>query len=923
MDDAARRLAEELFDLAAELPRAQWDTFLDARCGPDGPLRAEVESLLANVREDSFLQTPAYGVATVPREIPERIGRYRVLRLIGEGGMGTVYEAEQEDPKRTVALKVMRGGWMSPALLHRFRREAQVLGQLQHPAIAQVYEAGTIEIAGGMWCPYFAMELVRGRPLDEHARAHDLSVRERLALVALLCEAVHYAHERGVIHRDLKPTNILVDEGGRPRVLDFGVARATGSDLRAETLHTEAGQVVGTLSYMSPELISGRPDGLDARSDVYALGVILYQVLAGWLPHDLAGKSLPVAGRVILEEEPPALGAANPQCRGDVEIIAAKAMAKEKERRYASAAELAADLRRCLADEPIAARPASTFYQLRKFARRNKSLVGVVAAALVVLLCALVAVSALALRFQGEKVRAQETLAFLESVMTAANPYCTVAGGRRPRHLGANARLVDVLDELVSHVDLFRDPVAEASIRQKMAAGYVGIGRYADGVREAGRALTLLHGCDGQEDLCLEAQKALAFGLNFLGDAQEAVRLAADVVLRCEQIHGDGSLETLNALCCLHLCLNYAGYVEDSRATLERVLASTRNGAPSVAYVRLLAKAELARVLIRLHRPEEGEALAREALAEGEAAGARQTHAMALAHFSFARAAAQRGRFAEAEARCRDGLALWTELAGETPALEFRVLLGAYIRRQPGREDEGLAVFRDAVAARSEQVGPDDPVTAWLIRMYAGSLAEASRLEESEARFRDYFEIVQRSAIPESHSRAWDCWCFARLLLSRGKIADAEAWLREGLQVAALFTREQWVRHWWDDRLLLVDLARLLESRGCAGEAEQFYGLVRARLGERGDPAQADLVARGLHEAGRHAEAEAVARLAVDGFRAVQDQVGNDFASALDTWAAAVRALGRLEDAERARGEAEAARSAGPEGGKETGAAKE
>ncbi len=258
----------------------------------------------------------------------------------------------------------------------RFTHEAQILARLHHPGIAQVYEAGLADDGQ----PFFAMELIRGLPLDEYADRHGLDLAARVGLVARVCDAVQHAHDQGVIHRDLKPANILVEETGQPKVLDFGVARATDADLLTAAGLTRTGQLLGTPNYMSPEQVAGDPAAIDRRADVYALGVILFELAAHRLPYRLEDRPLAEAARLILEEDPPRLGSLDPELRGDVETIVAKALEKDPARRYPSAADLAADLRRWLAHEPILARPPSALYHLRKFARRNKALVGGVAA---------------------------------------------------------------------------------------------------------------------------------------------------------------------------------------------------------------------------------------------------------------------------------------------------------------------------------------------------------------------------------------------------------------------------------------------------------------------------------------------------------------------------------------------------------------
>jgi len=316
---------------------------------------------------------------------PERIGHYGIIRVLGEGGMGVVYLAEQAQPRRRVALKVIRPAFVNRNLLKRFALEAEVLGRLQHAGIAQIFEAGMAQTATGTQ-PFFAMELIEGLSLTAFAQQRQLSTKDRLLLIARIAEAVHYAHQKGVIHRDLKPANILVTADGQPKILDFGVARATDSDIQTTTIDTDVGKLIGTLPYMAPEQAGGNPAEIDTRSDVYALGVIAYELLAGQRPHNLENKMIHEAVRIIQQDEPSRLSSINRTLRGDIETIVAKALEKTKDRRYQSASEFATDIARHLNNQPISARPASTAYQLAKFAHRNKVLVGGVAAVFLVLL---------------------------------------------------------------------------------------------------------------------------------------------------------------------------------------------------------------------------------------------------------------------------------------------------------------------------------------------------------------------------------------------------------------------------------------------------------------------------------------------------------------------------------------------------------
>ncbi len=370
--------------------------------------------------------------------IPERIGPFRILGRLGHGGMGVVYEAERERPRQTVALKLIKPGYAGEWRLKRFRLEQEILARLQHPGIARIYHADVIDTGQGPQ-PYFAMELVRGVPVTEFADQQKLGEPERLELIARVADAVQYAHANGVIHRDLKPANILVDDSGQPKVLDFGVARTTDSDLYGVTLQTNAGDIVGTLPYMSPEQAGGDPTQLDNRSDVYSLGVIAYELLAGHRPYELP-RSLPEALRIIREADPPTLSTATAadgrplrHLRGDVETIVEQALIKDRGKRYATAADFAGDIRRWLRHEPIMARRPTVWYQLGKFARRNRALVGGVAATMLALTAGLAGMIALYVRAENQRIRAVEA-------ETAANEQASAA-------MTARAETADALEE--------------------------------------------------------------------------------------------------------------------------------------------------------------------------------------------------------------------------------------------------------------------------------------------------------------------------------------------------------------------------------------------------------------------------------------------------------------------------------------------
>jgi non-specific serine/threonine protein kinase/serine/threonine-protein kinase len=339
--------------------------------------------------------------------VPKKVGQFHIKSVIASGGMGTVYEAFQEHPRRPVAVKVLKRGIASRSAMRRFEYESQTLARLRHPGIAQVYEAGTYDDGTGP-VPYFAMEYIpHALRITEYAKEKGLTLRQKLELFADVCDAVHHGHQKGIIHRDLKPGNILVDSHGDVKVIDFGVARGTDSDLAVTTLQTDIGQLIGTLQYMSPEQCVADPHDIDIRSDVYALGVVLYELLSGRMPYDVTNKAVLESTRMIREEQPTRLSRVDASLRGDTETIVFKALEKDRERRYQSAVELAQDIRRYLSGEAIIARPPSIIYQLRVFARRNKGFFSAVAAAFVVLIGGVIVSTSLYVRSETARKDAE------------------------------------------------------------------------------------------------------------------------------------------------------------------------------------------------------------------------------------------------------------------------------------------------------------------------------------------------------------------------------------------------------------------------------------------------------------------------------------------------------------------------------------
>jgi serine/threonine protein kinase len=403
MNGTHNRAKSIFLDAIENCPPERWDAFLDEACRDDSDLRQRVQTLLAAHQGTDSLIDNAALAAAAPDHLPVAegpgavVGPDKLLEAIGEGGMGVVYVAEQNRPvRRRLARKVIKPGMDTKQVVARFEAERQALAMMDHPNIARVLDAG----ATGSGRPYFVMELVHGTPITDYCDREKLTIAERLELFVLVCRAVQHAHQKGVIHRDLKPSNILVtvvDGAAVPKIIDFGVAKATGFSLTERTLYTGIHQLIGTPMYMSPEQAQLAGADVDTRSDVYSLGVLLYELLAGTTPFDqetFRTAAFDVLRRIIREQEPPkpstqltALGAARTTVsanrkadprhldralRGELDWIVMKALEKDR-RRYETAGDLAADVMRYLTDRPVEAGPPSAWYRFSKYARRNRA----------------------------------------------------------------------------------------------------------------------------------------------------------------------------------------------------------------------------------------------------------------------------------------------------------------------------------------------------------------------------------------------------------------------------------------------------------------------------------------------------------------------------------------------------------------------
>ncbi len=838
--------------------------------------------------------------------VGQRIGSYKIREVLGRGGMGVVYLAEQDKPRRTVALKVIRPGVATPDLLRRFAHEAEILGRLTHPGIAQIYEAGTADVGGGPQ-PYFAMELVKGVPLTQYAQGRELSSRARLELLAKVCDAVQHAHQKGVIHRDLKPGNVLVTEEGQPKILDFGVARATESDIQVTALQTDIGQLIGTIPYMSPEQAAGDPRELDMRSDVYALGVMAYELLAGRLPYDLRAKMILEAVRVIREDTPAPLSSVNRTFRGDVETIIGKALEKDRSRRYQSASDLAADLRRYLADEPIIARPPSAMYQLGKFAKRNKTLVGGVAATFIVLVAGLVGTSyglRQAIAARDEQSRARE-----EAVR------------ERQRAEGALAR-EEVQREVAEQREKETEQVAEFQASQLS-----GIDVELMGVRLRRTLLDEARAAMSEAKLepqAIEAQTAelekLLAGANFTNLALKSLdeniferalnavneQFADQPVVRARLLQ-----TVATTLCGLGLLDRATAPQTEALDIRRRLLGNDHPGT-------LTSIVEMGVLFQSQGKLAEAEPYFREAMA-GYRRVLGDDHPDTLTSINnTALSLRAQGKLAEAEPYYREALAGFRRvLGGDHPdTLNSIGNMGELLRDQ-GKYAEAEPYCREALDGCRRVLGDDDPATLGSINNMGGLLEMQGRLAEAEPY---YLEAAKgcRRVLGDDHPQTLNSINnLGALLQAQGKFAEAEPHYRQALE-----GRRRVLGGDHPDTLTSMNnLGMLFHVQGKLAEAEPYYR--EALAGYRrvlGDDHPLTLnsvsnLGALLNSQGKLAEAEAYYREALETRRRV---LGDDHPGTLisiNNMGTLLRDLGRHAEAEELGAEAvQRARTALPAG---------
>ncbi|UCG32036.1 MAG: serine/threonine protein kinase [Phycisphaerales bacterium] len=806
--------------------------------------------------------------------MPQRIGRFHIKRIIASGGMGTIYEALQERPRRAVAVKVMKQGVTSRSALRRFEYESQVLARLRHPGIAQVYEAGTYDDGGGP-LPFFAMEYIpNAKPITEYVHGKKSSVRERLELFTHVCDAVHHGHQKGIIHRDLKPGNILVDSQGHAKIIDFGVARATDSDLAVTTLQTEVGQLVGTLLYMSPEQCVADPHDIDTRSDVYALGVMLYQMLSGQLPYDMTSRTVVQVTSVIREQQPRRLSAVNAAMKGDMETIVSKALEKDRDRRYQSAAQLAQDIRHYLAGEAILARPPSVFYLLRLFARRHTALLFALAALFVALTGGLVVSSSLYVqadsarteaagerdharaaeqRAQRRRAEAEAVTKFLSDTLASVDPY---------EALGTEMTVKAMLDRTAADIDgAFPDqPLVEAALRTTIGNTYRALGEYSAAEPHLRTALRLRQ--------------------RELGD--EHLEVAASLHDLAWLLHKKGDFAAARGLYEEALSLRRRLLVEDHPD-----VADTLNN--------------LANLLIAQGQYAAAEPLHREALDLRRRLYGEEHPAVAESLNNLASLVHTKGDYSTAESLYREALAIRRKTLGpEHPYVTTAMNNLAMLLKDRGDYAAAEPLFREALALRRKTLGDEHPAVATGLNNLALLLKTRGDYAAAEPLYREALTIRRKLLGDEHPQVASTLHNLAGLLKAEGDYAAAEPLYRQALAIA----RKSYGREHPHVATSLNNLGELLKLKGDFAAAESLYGealAMRRRLLGDEHPAVATVLsnlAALLLAKGDYARAEPLLREAVGIFR--NTRPGNDWKAAMtvSTLGSCLTALGRFDEAE-------------------------